>query len=402
MQVRWPIGRLTGRGGKQRQQSCAISYFDFKLPFLQHFISLLVSPQTIELLRYFLEAKRVSCQTTYLHISSFKIVTQKPRSMPEYIEIDPEGDVILVLATVEEEEESVNDFTDSWSRVRAPPKPDLTETESSTTNKKGKRKGRKRYQCILCSRLITDGDVHICGSLDTNEEPAAANYVCVKCLAEFNNAGDLHRHYGRDCLSPVQKEPPNHTDSPTAEDTAINSETVMPSGSQESRVRVSSKHLSLSSSVFKALFSRKFSEGGHLRTKGSIELPLPDDHSAALLILLNLVHGRIRRVPKILGLDMLTQVAVLVDKYDMGEAVTLFSEIWISEINEKIPAIMSESVVQWICISWVFDRRREFKAATRVAQNFAESTIDKYAATALPIPSMVIGEVPSPNSSVLD
>ena len=304
--------------------------------------------------------------------------------MPECIEIDPDGDVILILATVEEEE-STNNFIDSWSRAQAPPKPDLTETENATTKKsKGKSKTGKRS--------MTDRDFHICGPLDIDEEPAAAGYFCKMSLLEFDNAGDFHGHYGRDCVPPVQKEPPSHTHSFTTKDTAITSDTVTPSVSQESRVRVSSKHLSLSSSVFKKLFSSKFSEGGNLRTKGSIELPLPGDHSAALLILLNIIHGRIRRVPKVLGLDMLTQVAVLVDKYDLGEAVALFSDVWISGTSEKIPTIMSESLVQWICISWVFDRPREFKEATRVALKFAESTIEKYATITLPIPSMVISK----------
>ncbi|MCJ1354863.1 MAG: hypothetical protein MMC33_004853 [Icmadophila ericetorum] len=303
--------------------------------------------------------------------------------MLEYIEIDPDGDVILILASLEDEEDPNRLDQDAW----------LLEKEE---NEEDSTENTRKKQCPTCLQSFSSNSayrIHICrAARDLDDASNESIFTCIKCLEDFDYAEDLHEHGFTNCLGASQEEVPTPIE---PELSSGELEIAREPERQATRVRVSSKHLSLSSSAFKALFSRKFREGTALHNEGSIELSLPDDHPATLLILLNIVHGKFKKVPKALDLDMLTQMAILVDKYDLSEAVSLVSDIWISDINETIPTHMSEALVQWICISWIFKRRFEFKKATRVAQNYAESTIDKYSATSLPIPSVVINAIES-------
>ncbi len=91
-------------------------------------------------------------------------------------------------------------------------------------------------------------------------------------------------------------------------------------------VRVSSKHLILASPVFKRILQPSFKEGQEVSSQGYIELPLPDDDPAPLLILLHLIHGRIRKVPRTVDLGMLTNLAILVDKYELLETTEMIKD----------------------------------------------------------------------------
>jgi hypothetical protein len=79
-------------------------------------------------------------------------------------------------------------------------------------------------------------------------------------------------------------------------------------------VRVSSRHLVLASRTLKLLLPN------------SPEWPLLDDEPNAVLILLSVIHGRYRNVPRNVDLATLTEIAILVDKYDLHEAVSVMKD----------------------------------------------------------------------------
>ena len=132
-------------------------------------------------------------------------------------------------------------------------------------------------------------------------------------------------------------------------------------------MRVSSQHIMLASSVFKAMLSREFKEGVTLQKQGLLELPLPDDDPKALLILLNIIHGHVWDVSRQINLQMLTKIAILVDKYEFHESIALFSEIWIEKLEATLPTSFTNDAIQWLCISCVFGRTLEFKKMTYFA-----------------------------------
>jgi hypothetical protein len=73
-----------------------------------------------------------------------------------------------------------------------------------------------------------------------------------------------------------------------------------------------------------------------------------------------------RRVPRRVNLDELARLSVLVDKYQMLDAVEVFSDIWIKHLKPKIPETYTWYTLQWLGISWVFSRANLFKQMTRI------------------------------------
>lgn len=159
-------------------------------------------------------------------------------------------------------------------------------------------------------------------------------------------------------------------------------------------MHVASGHMLNASPVFEAMLRRNgFAEGTTLATVGSVEIPLPDDDPDALIILLNIIHGRTRQVPRVVDIKTMTTFSVLVDKYQCREVVEVFTDMWITLLkcqNEDF----SRDIFPWLSISWVFGKADIFSMATKYAQ--VHSTLDywEYEATSLPIPSSVIGLSP--------
>ena len=153
-------------------------------------------------------------------------------------------------------------------------------------------------------------------------------------------------------------------------------------------VRVSSKHLILASPVFKRMLQPSFKEGQQLSSQGHTELPLPDDDPAALLVLLHLIHGRIRKVLRTVELGMLTNLAKQVDKYELLETTEMIKDHWIQGLESDIPLSFTNDLLPWMCISWVFRKPEIFSKVTKVAQLESEGILE---ANQLPIPQSVLG-----------
>lgn len=158
-------------------------------------------------------------------------------------------------------------------------------------------------------------------------------------------------------------------------------------GSQNSRFRVSSVQLAMTSTTFKALFFGGFAES--LPSISTMrEVPLPDDDPDNLRILLNIAHHRndavknsIRNVYDILYL------AKLVDKYDMTTAVKFSSFTWLQMCEDT----SFYGIVTLTLSAYLFKNHRKFYDFTRLLiRNFAW-TFDtlyeefKYEMEALPL-----------------
>jgi hypothetical protein len=156
---------------------------------------------------------------------------------------------------------------------------------------------------------------------------------------------------------------------------------------------ISSKHMILASSVFKAMLQGDFSEGLKLRATGELELPLPDDDPDAFVILLNIIHGHNRKVPRLVDLSLLIRIAILVDKYQMLERVEIFSDMWIDELQGSkngIPKSLTPDVLSWLSISWVFNKADPFRQLTRILAMEGDDDMGGEKLQVLPIPDRVI------------
>jgi len=153
---------------------------------------------------------------------------------------------------------------------------------------------------------------------------------------------------------------------------------------------VSSKHMSLASSVFAAMLKPGLIEGSTLESNGRVEISLPDDEPDMFAILLFIIHGRTRKVPRQVSLDQLTKLSILVDKYQMQEAAGAFAEIWIEGFNvEDVNPEDLTDVLCWLCISWVFDNAEIFEIATEYLMRKGDSEFDKDVIDELPIPEVI-------------
>lgn len=168
---------------------------------------------------------------------------------------------------------------------------------------------------------------------------------------------------------------------------------------------VSSRHLALSSTVFKAMLQPHFAEGAALQkigTSGHVTIPLGDDDPYAMAVIMTIIHNQPKKVPSI-SLQQLTHIAVTVDKYDLKDAVDYFAQIWVEDLEKlSFPMSMDCSspctrVLPWLCISWVFKMSSLFKQTTEIAIHHSEGTILEKLGEGypeyLPIPPNVFGIV---------
>ncbi len=164
--------------------------------------------------------------------------------------------------------------------------------------------------------------------------------------------------------------------------------------SHEVQCIVSSRHLMLASRYFETILSGEFTEAKTLRATGRVEISFVEEDLDSMIILLNIIHGAGRKVPRTIGLEGLSKLAVLVSKFGMLETVEFFSDTWIDHLQrEGLPKAYTREVLRLLYVFWVFDREREFGDMTRLAQREADEGFheDVKRLEGLMIPSSIIG-----------
>ncbi|KAK8103650.1 uncharacterized protein PG998_010683 [Apiospora kogelbergensis] len=147
------------------------------------------------------------------------------------------------------------------------------------------------------------------------------------------------------------------------------------------RYRLSSKHLTTASKYFKNSLKDCKMVNGILTTHATGWDP------DALLILMNIIHGRHRTVPRRIELERLAKIAVLVDYYGCHEVVDIFMSVWNACFKGKFPVEYNQKLVLWMAISWISSRANIFKMMTRNAIKCSKNTIQTMN---LPIPEHII------------
>lgn len=139
---------------------------------------------------------------------------------------------------------------------------------------------------------------------------------------------------------------------------------------EEIHYRVSSRHLTLASERFEHMLAEEnWKEGKRNDDDGLYHVFAEDWDSEALLVLLDVLHHRNRRVPRTVSLGMLAKLAVLIDYYSCAEALESFTERWVKHLKETspIPSCVCRDLLLWMCIAWVLQLGDEFLQTTTVA-----------------------------------
>jgi hypothetical protein len=159
-----------------------------------------------------------------------------------------------------------------------------------------------------------------------------------------------------------------------------------------------SRHLMLASPVFKAMLKNgNFKEGQALQSTGRVEIPLPDDDAPTLILLLNIIHGRTRRVPSNVDLSQLAKVAFMTDKYQMYEAVELYTDFWFDKLLPSLPEVYNDDtvteVMAWLGITYALGHEDQFKHITKLLQRYGDDRIEDNM-EGIPVSQSVIGKMP--------
>ncbi|KAI1100523.1 hypothetical protein F4804DRAFT_318776 [Jackrogersella minutella] len=132
---------------------------------------------------------------------------------------------------------------------------------------------------------------------------------------------------------------------------------------------LSSRHLVLASDYFKRILKGPWKEGISAPSDGRRHVDAEDWDEDAMLILMQVIHGRNEKVPRSITLEMLGKIAVLVDYYQCHEAIMIWSDIWTNGYDVSLPATCESDKerILWILVAAVFGKETLFQIATKVA-----------------------------------
>ncbi|KAI9730579.1 MAG: hypothetical protein M1834_005820 [Cirrosporium novae-zelandiae] len=172
------------------------------------------------------------------------------------------------------------------------------------------------------------------------------------------------------------------------------------SDSSRIRIRVSSKHLILASPVFRSMLEGEFKESKILESDKSVQIPLPDEDPNTFLLIMLILHGLNREVPRKISVTMLAKVATIVDKYELYEAVDTFLEIWLSKLKTVRPTMLSraalynlgftDNIIPWLWISSVFKLDKDFQFIKKLAAEMSAGKFEEENIVEFPIRDSVI------------
>lgn len=135
----------------------------------------------------------------------------------------------------------------------------------------------------------------------------------------------------------------------------------------EIHFKVSSAHLKLASRYFQKAFDSNFKES-QPDSDGTLRIDASDWDTEALLIVLRIIHGQNRQIPRQIDLELLAKIAVIVDYYDCREIVDAFAELWLQRLKSRFILLhkLDRELVLLLLVSWVFGWANEFKLATKI------------------------------------
>lgn len=142
------------------------------------------------------------------------------------------------------------------------------------------------------------------------------------------------------------------------------------------RMRVSSKHLTFASKVFRAMLQGSWSEtSSSSSSRGSPrQITTSDWDAKALAIVLDTIHGRFRQVPKDINLFLLARIATIVDYYQCYESMEPISNSWLSRDSMQREGMhsYSEYSLLRLYVAWVFENDIIFTAVARRVLSYSK------------------------------
>lgn len=169
---------------------------------------------------------------------------------------------------------------------------------------------------------------------------------------------------------------------------AAHTEEAVVTPRQYVRILVHSRILACASTYFSRMFFIEMLEASQLREGNHAQLTLDDLNSRAITILMDIFHCKTRKVPQHIDLDLLTNIAVAVDYLDCHEAVEMWTNQWVQQLDTTVTSEWNAQTLQWLCIASVFGRR---PLLSRLMGSTSRKLAGPMSSRGLPIPIRVIG-----------
>ncbi|KAF4335870.1 hypothetical protein FBEOM_10295 [Fusarium beomiforme] len=190
----------------------------------------------------------------------------------------------------------------------------------------------------------------------------------------------------------------NDTSKPpkTREDIALIEPYLENGEPNELEFRVSAKHLCLASPVFRSMINGSFKES-QPNDEGLLEVRTSEWNAQALLIVLDIIHGHHRSVPRRLSRDIIAQIGLIVDYYDCLEVVQIFGDSWFMNVQnwllyffnmwrDNTDSVFKDDETLLLFIAWSYRSTSAFESLTSSAIFNTECLIE----THLPIPTQIL------------
>ena len=98
-----------------------------------------------------------------------------------------------------------------------------------------------------------------------------------------------------------------------------------------------------------------------------------------LTIVLKIIHGKTRDIPETVTLNLLADIASIVDYLECHDALTFFGRNWLSRYSTiDLLCFMDKTLAQLIHISFVFENASLFENVTRVAIKSSSQVVPTY------------------------
>lgn len=149
---------------------------------------------------------------------------------------------------------------------------------------------------------------------------------------------------------------------------------------------VSGKHLELASNVFKTMLTGPFIEGS-ADSSGLRRITASDWDHRALKIVLAIMHGYHRDVPRSIDFYLLVKVALIVNYYDCLESVEVYTDIWLKDFEHNLPRTYGRDCILYLFLSWVFSKPEMFQRMAHLAMRHSQKLIE---AEDFPIPAVIL------------
>lgn len=199
---------------------------------------------------------------------------------------------------------------------------------------------------------------------------------------------DVEDEVEEDAPGRSRQPPPQFSESCRATTQDCLGEFQLLNGKTQVRMLVSSRHLTLASPVFRTMLDGPF-EKVYLAS-GRQQITASDWDVDAMVILLDIIHGHNKAVPRSLKLPTLARIATIVDYYECHEIVEVFGEIWLlsSEDGWDTGALGLGSML-WLLVAWTFSHAEMFEEMTRMAILESKGPIE---VVDLPIPEDILSK----------